>query len=233
LVLEDDEGKEDRVTTSRFCKEAFPPDRGVPLVVLAGCSTGIEGGKGEEEPLSAVGRGLIENGAPAVAAMQAPVTDLYATEFCGALYHNLAANEHPAPLTALFEARRNVEQLRRKTSDPLEKIALTGWAVPALYLRGKPLSLYDPKEAYEKIEPPADLPLDGVCVRKVGEFVGRRMDQRVLSRELRGDKHAGVVIHGMSGVGKSSLAAQVLHRLHLDGRFLVSLTGEASVHTIL
>ncbi|MCP4693556.1 MAG: AAA family ATPase, partial [Desulfobacterales bacterium] len=124
-------------------------------------------------------------------------------------------------------------QLRREKSDPLEKIALTGWAVPALYLRGKPLPLYDPSEAYEKIEPPADLPLDGVCVRKVGEFVGRRMDQRVLSRELRGDKHAGVVIHGMGGVGKSSLAAQVPHRLHLDGRFLVSLTGEASVHTIL
>ncbi|MCP4689750.1 MAG: AAA family ATPase, partial [Desulfobacterales bacterium] len=126
-----------------------------------------------------------------------------------------------------------MERLRLENRDPLEKIALTGWPIPALYLRGKPLPLYDPGEAYEKTEPPAELPLDGVCVRKVGDFVGRRMDQRVLSRELRGDRRAGVVIHGMGGVGKSSLAAQVLHRLHLEGRFLVSLTGEVSVHDIL
>ncbi len=53
--------------------------------------------EGAPNPISAVGRGLIEHGAPAVTAMQAPVTDLYATEFRGALYHNLAANEHPAP----------------------------------------------------------------------------------------------------------------------------------------
>ncbi|MCP4691795.1 MAG: CHAT domain-containing protein, partial [Desulfobacterales bacterium] len=233
LILEDDEGKGDLVSTRRFCEEAFPPDRGVPLVVLAVCSTGIEGGKSEEESLSAVGRGLIENGAPAVVAMQAPVTDLYAIEFCGALYDNLAANENPDALTAIFEARRGVENLRHETIDPQEKIAMAGWATPTLFLRGKPLPLYDPKEPYERIEPPSVLLLDGVCVRKVGEFVGRRMDQRVLSRELREDKHAGVVIHGIGGVGKSSLAAQVLERLHRDGWFLVSLTGEVSVQSIL
>ncbi len=56
LTLEDDEGKENRVTTVRFCEEAFQTDRGVPLVVLAGCSTGIEGVKNKKEHLAAVGR---------------------------------------------------------------------------------------------------------------------------------------------------------------------------------
>ena len=43
LVLENTEGREDRVTARRLLDEALPPGRGVPWVVLAGCSTGIHG----------------------------------------------------------------------------------------------------------------------------------------------------------------------------------------------
>ena len=39
LVLEDEEGREDRVDANRFGELVLPPDRGVPLVVLSGCST--------------------------------------------------------------------------------------------------------------------------------------------------------------------------------------------------
>src|SRR5262249_37331751 len=41
LVLEDAAGRPDRVSARRFAAEALPADRGVPLVVLAGCSTAL------------------------------------------------------------------------------------------------------------------------------------------------------------------------------------------------
>ena len=40
LILEDAEGKEDGVSAERLWREALPAQRGVPLIVLAGCSTG-------------------------------------------------------------------------------------------------------------------------------------------------------------------------------------------------
>src|SRR5215471_4377266 len=43
LVLEDDDGQEARVSAQRLWTEALAAVRGVPLVVLTGCSTGREG----------------------------------------------------------------------------------------------------------------------------------------------------------------------------------------------
>jgi TIR domain/CHAT domain len=41
LVLEDEEGRPDLVTAKRFASEILVADRGVPLVVLSGCSTAL------------------------------------------------------------------------------------------------------------------------------------------------------------------------------------------------
>jgi CHAT domain-containing protein len=41
LVLEDAAGRADLVTAQRLAAETLPADRGVPLVVLAGCSTAL------------------------------------------------------------------------------------------------------------------------------------------------------------------------------------------------
>jgi hypothetical protein len=41
LVLEDEVGRADPVDAARFAAEALPDDRGVPLIVLAGCSTAL------------------------------------------------------------------------------------------------------------------------------------------------------------------------------------------------
>ena len=60
-------------------------------------------------------------------------------------------------------------------------------------------------------------------------MVGRRREQRLILQALRDADGAGVLIHGIGGVGKGTLAAQMLHRLaDDDGFLLISLKGKTN-----
>src|SRR5262249_29557129 len=110
LLLEDAAGNADLVSADRLAG-ALPADRGVPLVVLAGCSPapppapktpgpgseraepGGEGGAADSGTaaetagaLEGLARELLSQGVPAVVAMTAPVTDRYATSFAAEAY---------------------------------------------------------------------------------------------------------------------------------------------------
>ena len=259
LLLETDDGEEDRVTAERFWQEALPDGRGVPLVVLAGCATALdvrrsrsEEGTGDdpaesngeeerpappaegEELLPGLAAQLLDHGVPAVLAMQAPVSDPYATQLATHLYQGLATHQEPAPLAVLAAARRATERWRLEKEPASPKHQLAEWATPALYLRGTPQRLYDPAGPFEEIEEAPEARFaPGVVVRTVGDFVGRRREERLVLRTLRGDKKAGVLLRGMGGVGKSTLAAEVLTRLVEEGRLVVSLTGEVAPETVI
>jgi tetratricopeptide (TPR) repeat protein len=229
LILEDGDGGEDRVDAERLWSKALPADRGVPLVVLGGCSTALDARHGEEA-LPGLARGLLERGVPAVVAMRASVGDLYATAFCAALYKALATGEEPLPLHAFVEARRMVED-EREAGDFRGR---SEWSTPLLFLRGEGdaaagLRLYDPKGQFGKIVEPSTMRLAaGVLVRRVGDFVGRRADQRKILRLLRDPEHGGVLVRGLGGLGKSSLSAQLAQKLSDEGWLVVSLFGETN-----
>jgi tetratricopeptide (TPR) repeat protein len=232
LILEDDRGQADKVTAQRLWEEALPPGKGVPLLILAGCSTGKEAEAQASAALPSVARELVEHGVPAVIAMQGPVGDLYATALGGLLFKALATWEQPLPLPALAEARRQLER-ERQQNQSLQRPP-PEWALPTLYTARQALPLYDPRSDFEKLKPILEPTLDrGVIVRRVGEFVGRRREQRLALRSLREPEHAGVLIHGMGGVGKSTLAAQVLYRLAREGWLLVSVTGVVDTDKVL
>jgi tetratricopeptide (TPR) repeat protein len=80
--------------------------------------------------------------------------------------------------------------------------------------------------------PQAPVLAEGVVVREVGEFVGRRQELRQARRALGGQK-AGLVLHGIGGVGKSTLAAEVLRSLGQDAGLVVSRAGQVSVDDVL
>ncbi len=232
LILEDDQGQEDPVTAKQLWQEALPAGRGVPLVVLAGCSTGKESEEQAGAALPSVARELVEHGAPVVIAMQGPVGDRYATALGGLLFKALATWEHPLPLPALAAARRQLE--RERQQDQSLQRPPPEWALPTLYTARQALPLYDAQSPFEKIQPRLEPTLDrGVIVRQVGEFVGRRREQRLALRSLRERERAGVLIHGMGGVGKSTLAAQLMHRLAREGWLLVSVSGEMDTDKVL
>src|SRR5205823_7743114 len=169
------EGRADLADASRFAAEVLPPDRGVPLLVLAGCSTALpeqEGGAGEAA-LPGVARELVRRGVPAVLATTAPVTDPYATRLTAALYRTLSTAEEPDPLTAFSDARRSLEQERERSTDQ-RLVALAEWATPTLFLRGQALPLYDRHEPFDVITLPLESQFSSrMVVRQVGDFVGR------------------------------------------------------------
>ena len=235
LILETADGGQDNVTAERLSREGIPPERGPSVVVLAGCSTARDGAEAgvDATPLPGLARTLVAQGIPSVIAMQAPVRDRYATDLLGLVYETLGVSDEPRPLAAVSQARRRLEQTRRTQSDARPNSA--EWSTPTVIAGAAPLRLYDPSVPGEELtEAPAPLFDPGVVVRRIGDLVGRRREQRILLQALRAPNGAGVLIHGIGGVGKSTVAAQTLHRLATDhDRLLVSLTGEADPERVL
>ncbi|MCR9248756.1 MAG: TIR domain-containing protein, partial [bacterium] len=243
LILEDARGQEDRATAERLCTEGLLLDRGVPLVVLSGCSTALdrtavpadeEKRTPAEEALPSVARALLERGVPQVVAMHAPVSDHYAMELAGAFYRELALAAEATPLRALHAARQAVERDRCALAEQHPARELAEWATPALHVRGEPAPLFVADSEVERValrpEPVFD---PGVVVRRVEDFVGRRREERLALEAMRADGSPGVVLRGLGGVGKSSLAASVLNELAAASWQIATLSGPTTAETLL
>ncbi|MGN9760566.1 tetratricopeptide repeat protein [Streptomyces sp. SD31] len=226
LFLEKDDGGLDKVDARRFMDDVLPPGRGVPLVVLSGCSTAqapqADAGDAAAEARAGLARELLGRGVPSVLAMTEAVTDRYATELAALVYEDLARAEHPVPLAALSRARRRLEAARQQLPAGDPRGAWPEWSTPSLFLAGPPLPLFDAGQGVERVAPMPERVLEeGMVVRKVGEFVGRRAELRQLLGVLRDSDRGGVLIHGIGGVGKSTLTAELLHHLGPEAGLVV------------
>ena len=176
---------------------------------------------------------LVGAGVPLVLAMQAPVTDRYATALSAEFYRRLATDASPDPLLALAGARRSAERERQALPPGSPLRGRAEWATPALVTRALRLPLFSGREPFGKVHlPQAPVLAEAVIVRDVGDFVGRRGEMRQSRRALGGAK-AGLVLHGIGGVGKSTLAAEVLRSLGGDAGLVVSKAGAVSVDDVL
>ncbi|NGM12396.1 tetratricopeptide repeat protein [Verrucosispora sp. CWR15] len=103
-----------------------------------------------------------------------------------------------------------------------------------VFARGEPQPLYDPAAPPGPVtEAPEPVLPAGVPLRPVGDFVGRRAELRTLVAALRHRARAGAVIHGIGGVGKSSLAAELLRLLGQDIGIVVPVVGATGADAIL
>ncbi len=180
------------------------------LVFLSGCKTAQSSELGL---LPSFCEALVAAGAPAVLGWALPVRDDHATEAAAELYKHLAAGKRIDEAVA----RARLHLLEQDISD---------WHLLRLYTdRTLPAEVVTPPnhKGRQRIvlrEARAEF-LDEnarseVCPR--GEFVGRRRPLqrclRTLTSRQRDQHYAeGVLLSGMGGLGKSSLAARLCERL--------------------
>nr|MCM0592175.1 tetratricopeptide repeat protein [Gloeotrichia echinulata DEX184] len=176
------------------------------LIFLSGCRTGQAGNAGS---VPSMAEELLKSGAKAVLGWGQKVLDRDASAAAAALYQELSAGKQITEAVAL-------------TYQALIKNKARDWHLLRLYAAGDlPGSLVTPRGTPgRKPAPPPSVttqfldPAGKVKVPTRESFVGRRRQLQYCLRVLsQSTDEVGVLIHGMGGLGKSSLAARLCDRL--------------------
>ncbi|WFE39384.1 CHAT domain-containing protein [Micromonospora sp. WMMD998] len=209
FVAEDEFGGRADVTAEQIA-EAMA-GRWPRLVFVSGCLTGNAPDGGA---LPSMSESLVSAGAPAVLGWALPVGDVSATDFAAELYRCLAGGE---PLDrAIVQARRHLYTQQSSSWHLLRVYADRSPLAPMVtpfHTRGR--ERIQVRAADQEFLDPRTR-LSRVASRAA--FVGRR---RAIQRCLRtlkqpqGDGGAAqaLVLHGIGGLGKSSLASRLLDRM--------------------
>ncbi|MFN7851626.1 MAG: CHAT domain-containing protein [Dolichospermum sp.] len=198
------------------------------LIFLSGCRTGQAGGDGAKYgSVPSMAEELLKAGAKAVLGWGQQVLESDATEAAATLYKELAAGKQITEAVAI-------------TYQTLIKNKAQDWHLLRLYAADSlPGELVTPKGTRgRKPAPPLSVStefLDPVTQKiKVPtreSFVGRRRQLQSCLRTLtQSTEEIGVLIYGMGGLGKSSLAARLCDRLpHFQRVVLVGRIDEPSL----
>lgn len=209
FVTENPDGTRRNVTAQEIAKALYP--RFPQLVFLSGCRTAQNGNEGT---FPSMAQELINQGIRSVIGWGYPVADISATKAASTLYSELAAG---------YDLTQAIHSTYRK----LREDSIPDWHFFRLYIRGDcPNEMVVTQDSLTfqttqtlKIE---DLFLDPnhpnsprVVTRE--NFVGRRRSLQRCLKYLRNPP--GILIHGMGGVGKTTLAQRLLERLTAYGIF--------------
>ncbi|MEP6872575.1 MAG: CHAT domain-containing protein [Anaerolineaceae bacterium] len=142
LVLEGNTGRADPVS-SQYLGALLHDHRPLRVAVLNACE-GARGGR--TDPFAGTAQSLVQQGIPAVIAMQFEITDEAAVIFAHELYLSIA--DGCAIDTALGEARK---ALFSQVSEP-------EWGTPVLYMRASDGRIFDVTNAQKQQHPPIRAP---------------------------------------------------------------------------
>ncbi|WP_149262445.1 CHAT domain-containing protein, partial [Actinomadura sp. K4S16] len=227
VELCDEDGRPEQVDAAGTVEVLRAGENPLPLVVISACAAAAatgDGGPGLAEL-------LVERGADRVLAMQASVTDSYATSLAARFYSALAGDPSVTPAQALGRARAAVEAARQRID--LASRPLPEYGTAVLLSAGDDLPLRLAGGAAQPLSQPTRPPAgSSVAELPLGALVGRRPQLRTTMTVLRGGPRAreygavaGVVLTGVGGIGKTALAGRAKTRLGDEGWLTAVHTG--------
>jgi tetratricopeptide (TPR) repeat protein len=189
---------------------------GVRCALLSGCQAGRAPAR---EALGELAQGLLAEGVPLAIgwAASASIRDDVATGLAGRFYHDVAVGQ---PVDrALVRARQAVCKACEQRGDP-------SWSLPVLYAATAEATVFDATAPAVLDSRPrlVQQALPGMVEGYAEHFVGRRRELQRLLPDLRSGRLQGVILTGLGGAGKSTLATRLARKLEAGGWTPVALS---------
>jgi tetratricopeptide (TPR) repeat protein len=207
FAFEDERGGTD-LRSSREMRQRLFAASSVECAFISGCQTG------KAPPIGAVGgicQGLVSEDVPMAIGWAASIADDLATRLATTFYDTLGRGETVD--YALVAARQAIRPLCEERLYP-------AWALPVVYSATTQGLVVDPDPGRPSVPPlrpsVVQQPLPGMIEGYAEHFVGRRRELQRLLPSLREGKIQTVVITGMGGTGKSTLATRLARKLEAE-----------------
>ena len=213
LVFEDDDGNSFTVSAQKLT--ALLTEHRIPIMVLNACrSAGID--TRATDPFASTAAALLKAGVRSVVAMSYNLYVSGAQQFVPAFYSRLLKT---GDVTEATRDGRKAMLLNDARACARGEYPLQDWLVPVLYQQEiVPL----PVQSTAKTEAPVSrLPEEAQALGDYG-FIGRQSAIHQLERALQRQPAAAVLIHGMAGIGKTTLAQGFLQWLEQTGALPVA-----------
>ncbi|MBV9279851.1 MAG: CHAT domain-containing protein, partial [Chloroflexi bacterium] len=208
FAFEDEEGKTDLRSSEEIRQDLFAGS-GVQCAFISGCQTG------KAPPVAAIGgicQGLVSEEVPLAMGWAASIADDVAIQFTETLYRTLALGQMVNQ--ALTQARRSIKRVCEERGDP-------SWTLPVLYAATTQRLVHDTDMAHPAIVPRrtsmVQQALPGMTEGYTDYFVGRRREIQKLLPALREGRIRVLLLTGLGGAGKSTLATRLARKLQTDG----------------
>ena len=215
FYFEDERGRGDPRDAREMAGQLFA-GMGVRLVFVNGCQSSQAAVTGVCQTLTAAGH------VPLALGWGASIMDDRATEFAGVLFHEIAAGRS---VDHAIAAARAALLARHRIRDGVVDLLDASFALPQLYAADESDALVDrnlPRDAPDR--PGVRYQMLGDNIRGLIEgFVGRRRQLQNTRPALRSGEKKFVLLTGIGGAGKSTLATRLANRFVHDGYRLVAL----------
>ncbi|MET8049012.1 CHAT domain-containing protein [Streptosporangium sp. NPDC005286] len=205
FLTEDRDGRTHRAFAADLHEVLWQSEPG--LVFLSGCQTAEGGDLGAAPSLA---EELATISAPIVVGWGRPVNDRAASEATAAFYQQLMLGRSPAIALA-------------RSYQELIKAGREHWHMLRMHVQGtdmpRPLTVAVAQMPLDQIwigREHREIGASGLARVSLADFFGRRREIQRLDRmlnPLREFRRPGAVVHGVGGVGKTTLVANVLERI--------------------
>ena len=201
IAFENQEGTEDWVAAEKLAK--LLNEYCIPVVMLNSCQSASVDVRAKA-PFASVAAALLKAGIRSVVAMGYNLYVRGAQQFVPAYYKRFFSS---GSVAEAVRAGRQAMRAVPKRDCALGEVELEDWLVPVAYGLEVPLSFtFEIQQSDAKLpaKKSIDLPQEAKELSAFG-FLGREREILALERALRLQPQAGLLIHGMAGIGKTTL----------------------------